>query len=164
MSRQLQIRLVNVANAGGRAMRDEWPDPVCIPVAQSVRTKRMDMHRDRPRYKVEVGIGERPGDIRIVPAVIQRAVRHWITLRKDSGDWAMIYNWDSNFVELLRNFRQPLVAYFVTGRGTVRAIDIGPPPKPSSLGRDRIDDHLSHSCCAGGIQPANEKERDVLPL
>src|SRR4029077_3540037 len=156
MRRQLQVGLVNVANAGGRPMRDEWADPVCIPVAQCVRTKRMDMHRDRPGYKVEVWTGERPGDIRIVPAVIQRAVRHWIALRKNSGDRAMIYNRNSNFVELLRNFRQPLVAYFVTGRGTVRAVDIGPPPKPSSLGHDRIDDHLSHSCRAGGIQPANE--------
>src|SRR4029077_15816213 len=101
MRRQLQVGLVNVANARGRAMRDEWADPVCIPIAQCVRTKRMDMHRDRPRHKMEVWIGERSDTIRIVPAVIQRAVRHWIPLRKNSGDRTLIHNRDSNFVELL---------------------------------------------------------------
>src|SRR5213076_1693068 len=55
-------------------------------------------------------------------------------------------------------------AYFVTGRGTMRTINIGTPPKPSFLGRNRIDDHLSHCCHAGGIQPSNEQERDVIPL
>src|SRR5260370_26215169 len=116
----------------------------------------MDMHRHRPRNKREVWIGERWGDIRIVPAVIQRAVRHWITLRKNSGDRTLIHHRDSNFVELLWNFRHPLVAYFVTGRGTMRTIDIGAPPKPSSLGRNRIDDHLSPCCHAGRIQPPNK--------
>ena len=110
MRRQLQVGLINVANARGRPTGDEWADPVCIPVAQCVRTERMDMHRDRPRHKMEVWIGERPGNIRIVPAVIQRAVRHWITLWKDAGDRTLIHYRDSNFVELLRNFRQPLVA------------------------------------------------------
>src|SRR5256885_8544553 len=85
MRRQLQVRLVNVANARGRAMRDEWADPVCISVAQRVRTERMDMHRHRPRHKMEVWVGEWPGHIRIVPAVIQRAVRDGITLRKNPG-------------------------------------------------------------------------------
>src|SRR5437870_13193539 len=97
MRRQLQVGLVNVANARGRAMRDEWADPVCISVAQRVRTERMDMYRHRPRHIMEGWLGEWPGQIRIVPAVIQRAVRYGITLWTNPADRTLIHHWDSNF-------------------------------------------------------------------
>src|SRR5438045_9281137 len=111
-------------------MRDEWTDPVCISVAQRVRTERMDMHRHRPRHKMEVRVGEWPGHIRIVPAVIQRAGRDGITLRKNPGQRTVIHHRDTNFVEMLGNFRSPMVVYIVTGGRTMRTIDRGAPTKP----------------------------------
>src|SRR5438552_19214437 len=91
MRRQLQVGLVNVANARGRAMRDEWADPVCISVAQRVCTERMDMHRHRHRHKMEVWFGECPGHIRIVQAVEQRAARDGTSDWKNPDDRTRIH-------------------------------------------------------------------------
>src|SRR6266513_2369045 len=121
MGRELQIRLVNITKRRGGATRKEGSDPECVRVAQSHRAERMNVDSDCAGQKMEVRLCKRPGCFLRPPSVIKRAIGHWIAIRKKRRRIVIDY-WHANFVELHRNFAEPLVTNDITGRSLVRAI------------------------------------------
>src|SRR6202040_2135320 len=106
--RELQIRFVDIAQAGGGAFGNKRTDPVRVRITQRARAEEGNMNRNRPREKAKARLGKRtcyrPG----VPTVIERTIGHRIALGKNR--WRLIVNdWNPNFVKLSGNLGKPLV-------------------------------------------------------
>src|SRR5207245_7777565 len=128
MCGQLQIRLVDITYARRGASADKWCNPVCVRVAQSTRAKGMDVDCNSALNESKIRPGERAGHLPGVPAIVQRTVRHGITVGKNW--WRIVIDdGDSNPVKLLRDICQPFVADLIARSGIVRTVDISASPK-----------------------------------
>src|SRR3954469_21981336 len=83
--RQLQIRLVDIANGGGRAPAQKWSGPVCVLVVERARTEGMNVDRDGSRRELKVELRKGAGQIGRVPTIIESTIGHRITVRKNLG-------------------------------------------------------------------------------
>src|SRR5438876_2396721 len=116
----------------------------------------MDVDRDRPGNKAKIRLGKRPRHPACIPTIIKSTIRHRIAFRENRRR-ILINKWNPDFVELPRNFSEPLVAQAHTGASMVRAIDISPAPKSVLLRRYRIDNHAAHRRGCRRIKPAGEQ-------
>src|SRR5205823_11142377 len=112
---------------------------------------------------MELRLSKRPGRLLRPPAIIKRAIGHWITIRKKRRRIVIDY-WHADFVELHRNFAEPLVTNDITGRSFVRAIDVGAAPQSFFFSRDRIDNHSTNGFSIRRVQPADQQQNGVIHL
>src|SRR5207249_3875286 len=113
--------------------------------------------------KSKIRPGERAGHLPGVPAIVERTVRHGITVGKNRRG-IVIDDGDSNSVKLLRNICQPFVADLIARSGIVRTVDISAPPKAILLRSDSIGNHSPDGGGRRRIQAAHQQQRCVFRL
>src|SRR6266404_1461156 len=125
----------------------------------------MDVDRDRAGNKAELRFGERTGHPACIPTIIKSTIRHRIAVRED-GRRILVNNWNPDFVELPRNFSEPLIADDDTGPAAsiVRTVDISTTPKAVLLRRYRIDNHSAHRLGRRRVQPADQEQGCILQV
>src|SRR5438874_3857675 len=163
MCGQLQIGLIDITYARRGASANKWRNPVCVRIAQSTRAKGMNVDSNGALDKSKIRPGERAGHLPGVPAIVERTVRHGITVGKNRRG-IVIDDGDSNSVKLLRNICQPFVADLIARSGIVRTVDISAPPKAVLLRSDSISNHSSDGGGRRRIQAADQQQRCVFKL
>ena len=125
--RQLKIRFVDVANRRRRAFAQERSGPVRLLIVERARAEGMDVHRDRARHELEIRLCERTGHRRSVPTIIECAIRHRITVRKNIG---RVFEDErhTRLVQLIANFREPTIADVQSARRIMRPVDVSAAP------------------------------------
>ena len=161
--RELEVRFIDIAQAGGGAFGNKRTDPVCVRITQRVRAKGVDMNRHRPGEKAKIRLGKRTRHRRGIPTVIERTIGHRIALGEKRRR-LIVNDWNPNFVKLSGDFRKPLVANFHSAGCIVRTIDIGAAPKSALLRRYRIDNHTADRRRGRRVEPANEQHCCILEV
>ena len=156
MSRELQIRLINVAQTHGRSLRNKRGDPVRTGIVQCLGAEGVDVHRDRSGHEAKIWSSKGTCDVARIPTVIEGAVRHRI--RGGEDRWRIIvHHWNPNLVKLCGHLTEPLISSCEIGASLVCAIDISAPPQSALLRCYRIDNHALHCRGSRRVEPANEQ-------
>src|SRR5215471_11583567 len=123
----------------------------------------MDVNGDRSRHKMKIGARERTCHYARVPAVIERAIGHWISIRKKRG-CVVVHDWNPDFVKLSDSLKKPSVTGYPTRDSAFCTIDIGAAPESAFLYCNRIDNHASHGLSSRRLQPADQQQRRILEI